>query len=201
MKAFQLLKKTLIFLILLSLSIGSPRVYAQSSDIKDINVNASINPCLLYLTVKPEKRIPPLNNWDTGIDMDVYNTNSTLLFSLTTSTNNLGKSTIDLCDQSIAVSPGNYNFYIKGTSTLRKLYPNVPAFSSYETFTDFSANGSFLLAGETSNTFDNYINSLDLSTQIKTIYTNDYKNDLNQDGVVNGLDLSITINNFFKKGD
>jgi hypothetical protein len=59
-----------------------------------------------------------------------------------------------------------------------------------------------MLAGETSIQFDNKINSLDFSTQVRSLFeTNDQKNDLNQDGEVNTLDISNTVYNFYKTGD
>jgi hypothetical protein len=61
--------------------------------------------------------------------------------------------------------------------------------------------GNKLLAGDTGSTNDNYINSLDLSTLVEKFYTADNKNDLNQDGIVNSLDLSNQIFNLFKTGD
>ncbi len=201
MSILKFSKKTFLVFILL-LAFNTPLVSAQDESTKDIIINSTVSPCILYITVKPEKRIPAINNWDTFIDMDIYrSSNSSLLVSLNTPTNIFSKATLNLCDQSVFSTPGNYNFYIKGTSTLRKAYSNISTFNNYENFIDFSAGNSFLLAGETSNVFDNYINSLDLSTQIKNIYTNSYKNDLNQDGSVNSLDFSITITNFFKSGD
>jgi hypothetical protein len=173
-------------------------VYAQQAD---VNVSATVSGCLLDLIVKPEKRIPRVNNWGTIADVSITNLSNTVLANFTTTTNNLGKTTIDLCSMGINLSAGNYNFFIRGYSHLMKKFSNIYAFNNVYSYIDLSSGDQFLMAGETSKIYDNYINSLDISTQISTLFTGSYKNDLNQDSIVNSLDIANTITNFFLKGD
>lgn len=123
-----------------------------------------------------------------------------------------------------------YNIFAKGYSHLNQYYPDVnirlsPINSVNPQTNDFNQGGqktithpsrpfsSLLitdnslnnkrnfLAGETSGIFDNYINSLDISTQVSNYNsTNNEKNDLNGDGVVNSLDISMTSFNVFTEG-
>ena len=173
---------------------------AAASD--TVQIGAVVPSCILQVKAYPEKRIPPANNWGTILNVAVYTIPAhTLLANFTTTTNNQGIGMVDLCSLGYAPLPGNYDFYLRGYSHLRKLYANINAFSTYATTLDFTTGGKVLLAGETSNIFDNKINSLDISTQIKALYSSDYKNDLNQDSKVNSLDISNTIYNFYKLGD
>ncbi len=167
----------------------------------DVQINAIVPSCLLGITVYPEKRIPPVNNWGTILTVNIYDSTNSLFGTFTTTTNSQGQSLTDLCALGMTPLPGTYTFYLRGYSHLRKVFPSIDSFENHETDIDFSSGGEVLLAGETSNIFDNKINSLDLSTQIVKLYTSDYKNDLNQDGKVNSLDISNTIYNFFKTGD
>lgn len=169
---------------------------------EQVDVSATINSCLLEVTVKPEKRIPPVGNDQTELTIDIYDTANNLQGTVTGNSNNLGIATIDICDQGINLSPGTYNFKARGLSHLRKDFGDYFAFSLAVTEIDLSQSGTEkLLAGETSVIYDNYINSLDISTQINNLYTNDNKNDLNQDSTVNSLDISNTIYNFYIAGE
>jgi len=183
----------IITFLLFSFTFG--KVNAQS-----VNINATVPSCIFNFTVKPEKRIPRINNWGTILSIQIYK-NGQQVFNTSVNTDIFGKGSINVCLKNFYPTPGNYDFYLRGYSHLLKKYYNISAFSSYTTYVDFSSNNAYLTAGETSVIFDNFINALDLSTQIRNMYTTDYKNDLNQDGQVNALDLSITIGNFYKVGD
>jgi len=193
--------KKLIFIIILALVALSPAYKVEAQSTANVNVNAIVPGCELDVTAKPEKRIPPVNNWDTVLQVNIYRSDNSLLFSTTVNTDNLGKAKLDLCSKGIYPVNGNYNFCIRGYSHLSKYYPNTPAFTNYATYIDFSANNKVLLAGETSIIYDDFVNSLDLSVLIKNLYTADYKSDLNQDSSVNALDISNLITNFYLPGD
>ena len=67
---------------------------------------------------------------------------------------------------------------------------------------DFTEGETFrVLAGDVHVTKDNYVNGLDISATVMTLYTSDLHADLNQDTQVNGLDLSILVVNLYKWGD
>jgi len=106
--------------------------------------------------------------------------------------------TIDSLDTPIA--SGNYRIEIIGYSHLNKNFP-CRLVSSSEEYVDLTQDSAVLLAGEVSNVYDNYINSLDISVLVNQLYNADYLTDLNQDSKVNSLDMSIQIYNLFKFGD
>lgn len=166
---------------------------------EDMFVNAQVFGCILRIKVYPERRIPAVNNWQTDLQVEVYQ-GTTLEGEFTTTTDSLGNATINLCSQGLDLQNGNYDYYIKGKSHLRKLYSNISGYATFETDVDFTTRG-FLLAGETSTIFDNVINMFDLSTQLLNYSTSDDKNDLNQDGEVNILDISNTLVNYELQGD
>lgn len=158
--------------------------------------------CLLNLKVYPEKRIPRIGNWGPLVNVDIYNVANLYLGSMESRSNASGDVTFNACANNIILEPGIYNFYVRGLSHLRKSFPLQQAFNSNDTISDLTTGGRVLLAGETSNIFDNKINSLDVSTQVRAFYkTDDEKNDLNRDGKVNSLDFSNTVFNFYKTGD
>ncbi len=165
-----------------------------------VNLSAQISSCILDLTVYPEKRIPSVNNWGTQLDVQIYSLTNNFEGSFVTNTNNFGNAVINVCDEGIYVADGTYNIYIKGFSHLRKNYANINSFATSESSVDVTPDGD-LLAGETSNIYDNYINTLDLSTQYATFGTFSLKNDLNRDDTVNSLDISNTVTNFYINGD
>jgi hypothetical protein len=167
----------------------------------ELQTSARVGGCLLGITVYPEKRIPAVNNWGTILDVSIYDINHVHYASFTTTTDNQGFSLVDLCEMGYQPPHGVYHFQLRGYAHLRRYKTNYDAFAVDRTDINFSFDGTRLLAGETSNVFDNKINSLDISTQIIKLYTNDYKNDLNQDRKVNSLDLSNTIYNFYAVGE
>ncbi|MCA9386585.1 hypothetical protein KC669_00980 [Candidatus Dojkabacteria bacterium] len=195
---FVLLNFFIIFLLYYSGTADIERSSAQ----EDVTVAANVVGCELELVVYPENRIPVSGNWGTSLNVEVYLADPITYLGTTTSTSNdpNGKGNFDLCSDSIFAGEDDYLFYIRGKSHLRKKYGPITTFGGVASYVNFSTTGG-LIAGETSNIYDNYINSLDLATQIATLETNDDKNDLNQDGEVNVLDISVTIGNYFKEGD
>ncbi|MBD3363059.1 hypothetical protein GF362_05040 [Candidatus Dojkabacteria bacterium] len=179
----------------------------QASD--SVTVEAVIAGCELYVSATPEKRV---NDYlATILTIEIYEDEGpgeddgegNYVGHVQVLTNSDGYGTIDICDQLGEMPPpGVYDFYARAYSHLRKGFVDLDAFYTPNSTLDLTDGGSFqFLAGETSNVFDNKINSLDISTQINHLYTDDYKNDLNQDDEVNSLDLSNTIFNFYLVGE
>ena len=157
--------------------------------------------CKLNILVYPEKRIPRTGNWGTLVTAYIYQGNQKLATAQARS-DNAGRATFDFCGQNLIFAPGQYNFAIKGYSHLCRYFENVRSFESDTFETDLTTGGKLLFAGETSNIFDDKINSLDASTQIRAFYSlNDEKNDLNRDTKANSLDFSNTVYNFYDLGD
>jgi hypothetical protein len=183
-------------------------IYTRAASHQDstiVNIDIQDNLCIFNITVKPEKRLPTTNNWGTLLTVEILDLSGFRIGTLQGRSNNFGQATFDICAQGVAMTTNtSYNFYIRGLSHLRKYYPNVNIVLGAKGANDFSVGGTskLLLAGETSVIFDNYINSLDLSTQAKNFRrTDDEKDDLNRDGIVNALDISNTAYNFRKVGD
>lgn len=168
---------------------------------EDVVVTASVPVCNLQLTARPADRIPPIGNWGTYLNVSVTNLSDQQQFAFAGNSDNQGTINYDLCDNGVSVEPGTYNFYIRGLSHLRKRFPAVQTFTNYNSSVIFAAPSQYLVAGETSEVYDNFINGLDISTQVVSLYTGDEQDDLNKDGVVNALDLSITVKNLYVQGD
>lgn len=188
-------KYLILIMMLLVLLYGNIAAHAE-----DINVSAEVKIKQLQIKVYPEKRVPAINNWATIIDLELRDcsTNQILYKFNQINTNNQGIATIDLSN--LDVAGGRYSFSVRGASHLRKKF-NCYNLTSQTPFVDLTQQVSPLLAGEISNKFDNYINSLDMSVLVKDLYTSDYYSDLNQDGEVNSLDSSIQLINLYKNGD
>lgn len=195
--------KSLIFgaigaLVLLSFL---PMDMASAVDVEDdVNVVATVGACGLDLLVNPEKRIPRIGNWQTVLTIEIISSGGVSLGTFVTNSDSLGNSFTDICALGFNLSPGTYTLKIRGLSHLTKNYFGITGFDTATTFVNLTGQGD-LLAGETSVIWDNYINTLDLATQIATFYTNDNRNDLNQDGLVNSLDISNTITNYLLSGE
>lgn len=166
-----------------------------------INLSANIKSCILALEVRPEKRYPATNNFGTLLSVDILSPSNVYIGTVQANSNNLGLAEFDLCSPGLFLAPGPYRFYVRGFSHLRKNYGLQSGFATAKTYINLVPLG-FLIAGETSVVYDNYINVLDLSTQIANMYsTSSIKNDLNRDGVVNVLDIANTITNLYLVGD
>ncbi|MDD3647817.1 MAG: hypothetical protein PHS44_04960 [Candidatus Dojkabacteria bacterium] len=171
----------------------------EGSGVEGISVSASIKIQEIAFKVYPEKRIPKSGNWDTIADFNVYcKKTGKKCFSDTISTNNEGIGILTL-NPGNKITSGNNSVIIKGISHLSKVYPNVPFIRMYENY-DFTVFGD-LLAGDTHPSYDDFINSLDISTLINNLNSNDYVSDLNGDSFVNSLDLSIQVYNISRTGE
>lgn len=175
------------------------RVLSETT-LANVDVDVTVYNCQLQFTVYPEKRIPATNNWATNLSMEILNLSNTSLGSFSAVTNNAGVATVNICDEGIFLTAGNYNYKIKGESYLQKRFDNYPGYSAGLTIVDFSGAGE-LKVGDNREGGDNKVNSLDLTAQVKNIYSTDYKNDFNKDGVVNALDISTLLANFYITGD
>jgi hypothetical protein len=190
----------IIFLYLSSSTDESDNVLSVSIT-DNVQISAEVAPQEIEFIVYPEKRVPPTNNWNTIVDFEIYECSTSTLVTeyKSVTTNFQGEGTIDISSDTYDPNK-SYQFSIEGISHLRKKYSLCEDFNTAGTFLDFSSEPA-LLAGDTSVVKDNYINALDLSNISRNIYTNDYRNDLNQDSKVNALDLSNLIFNFYKNGD
>jgi hypothetical protein len=149
------------------------------------------------LKVYPEKRVPLVGNWKNQATVEIRSPGtSTPLFTQVVETDTSGSATMQSLDTSM-VPAGSYDIAVKGISHLRRVYSGVP-FVANTVNIDLSTGGR-LIAGDLNS--DNYINSMDLSHQVRTMYSrNDTRTDLNRDGIVNSLDISNTSFNLFLKG-
>jgi len=192
--------KLLVCLITTFSLLASPAaIHAQPQAI--VTVNTTVQACLLDIVVRPEARVPAINNWGSTVDITILRNDNTTLATFTLITNNQGLGTYDFCANSIFPTPGTYKFYAKGFSHLRKRFLGVNTFNAYHDLVNLTGASNFLVAGEVSNVFDNKINSLDMSYVINKSGSGDIKADLNLDGIVNSLDTTILQNNYFKTGD
>jgi hypothetical protein len=170
-------------------------------DSSDVQISAYIPITGMRFRVFPEKRIPRIGNWATIADVTLVNCNDpTKVYqfnSIPTDSQGYGSVTFT---PDVYTFDGPYRVYIRGFSHLNRSF-NCYNIVQSNTLIDLTLEGKELLAGETSVIYDNYINALDLSTMVKKMFTTDYKNDLNQDGKVNSLDMANQIFNFYTHGD
>lgn len=183
----------------ISLVASPAAIHAQPQ--ANVTVNTAVQACLLDIVVRPESRVPAINNWGSTVDITILRNDNSLLAAFTLVTNNQGMGTYDFCLNGIFPTPGTYKFYAKGLSHLRKRFLGVSAFNAYRDLVNLTGASNFLIAGEVSNVVDNKINSLDMSYVINQFTTTDVKADLNRDGIVNNLDSTIVQGNYFKVGD
>jgi hypothetical protein len=174
----------------------------QAQDLEEsVTIQAYIKMQQIEFKVYPEKRQPPTNNWQSHVDFKVRDeTSGAIVFERNlVSTNSEGIGTIDL-EHSENIPTDDYTVLIKGIAHLTKKYENIH-FETIAEYYDFTINEEDLLAGDTHDSRDDYINSLDISTLINQLNTGDYVNDLNQDSIVNSLDLSNQVFNLSIYGD
>jgi hypothetical protein len=174
----------------------------QANDLQeDVEIRAYIKMQEIKFKVYPEKRHPSTGNWSTHADFKVLEPTETIpTFERDlVHTDSSGIGTIQL-EHSENVPEGHYSVLIKGISHLTKRYDDIH-FSKIAEYYDFTLDYDDLLAGDTHDSRDNFVNSLDISTLIRNLNTNNYVNDLNQDSQVNSLDLSNQVYNISKFGD
>ncbi|KXK26614.1 MAG: hypothetical protein TR69_WS6001000621 [candidate division WS6 bacterium OLB20] len=165
-----------------------------------VTVSGFIRISQINFTVYPEKREPAVNNWDTIAGVVIENCTTLNQFTynnIATDTAGYGTINVPIANP---VPDGDYRFFIRGYSHLNEEF-NCYTLDTVSPDIDLYLEGKELLAGETSNTYDNYINSLDMSVLIGDLFTGSYLSDLNQDSEVNGLDFGNQIYNLFVSGD
>lgn len=151
----------------------------------------------VQILAKPEKRWPRQGNWWTTALFTVRDPgqlNARDMVQVPISKQGTGST-------QLIVPVGTYDFSIKGLSHLRKVLRNVSLPPGGGT-ADFTYGDTFaLLAGDTHESDDNLVNSLDLSTLLMMLNTGNIKSDLNADGQVNSLDINILITNLSVWGE
>lgn len=190
--------KIILRVLLLIMLFG---VFNSFVEAKSSQVGATVRLVQIDFVTHPEKREPPIGNWDTFVNFQLRDcaTHNTDWEYDNVETNTTGSGTIVVPIED-NIEKGDYIISIKGYSHLTKEFEcRYFADNVYEVL-DLVAEGE-LLAGDTSNVIDDFINSLDLSKLVTNLYTNDYKNDLNQDTFVNSLDLSNQVYNLYLSGD
>ena len=161
-------------------------------------------------TVIPEKRIPPTGNNSTRVIIDVYAVGGTIplhSYSYYDTDSNGHYTGLVLT----GTSPGIYDIAIKGYAHLRKRLNNVTLTSSGNNI-DFTAGGTDkLLCGDvyTNVTYldgDNKVNAVDVTYLVSKWAVNDAgvsdeRADVDENGQVNSLDMTKTVNNYGVVGD
>jgi hypothetical protein len=158
----------------------------------------------LYLNLRavPEKRLPSTGNNGTILQVKIFQTGTAdLVLQATTSTDADGYDSEGVSLEGITF-PATFDFLIKGYSHLQHRKDGV-VFNDGTELIDFSEELKvFEKAGDVNGANgDNYVNGLDLSVLANNIYTDDYRADLNQDKIINGLEFAISVTNLFKWGD
>lgn len=152
----------------------------------------------IIINAKPEKRVPRDGNFglDTIIRFFLSDTEDEVLSrEISTDAQGNAEFTDELADTI-------YDISLKGRSHLTKFIRGFDMTGLTEAVLDFTFDNSFnLLAGDVQFAKDDYINSLDLSAAAIKIFASDLDADLNNDGIVNSLDITIIIANIFKGGE
>ncbi len=161
-------------------------------------------------TVIPEKRIPLVGNNGTRVIIDVYAVGgNTPLHSYSYyDTDNNGHYT---GLQLTGTGPGTYDIAVKGYAHLRKRLNNV-VLSGGANNIDFTFAGSEkLLCGDvyTNGSYpdgDNTVNSVDVTYltskwAVNDAGVSDERADVDENGQVNSLDMTKTVNNYAVVGD
>ncbi len=161
-------------------------------------------------TVIPEKRIPLVGNNGTRVIIDVYAVGgNTPLHSYSYyDTDNNGHYT---GLQLTGTGPGTYDIAVKGYAHLRKRLNNV-VLSGGANNIDFTFAGSEkLLCGDvyTNGSYpdgDNMVNSVDVTYltskwAVNDVGVSDERADVDENGQVNSLDMTKTVNNYAVMGD
>ncbi len=192
----KLIIKQLLVVILISLCLLPRSTHAQNQ--REIDVRASVTVKTIAYKAYPEKRIPSVNNWGTISKVELLDclTQNTLYTFLSINSNSSGIGQIHIEE---GVPGGSYILAVKGASHLRQI-SNCNLFLSQYAFVDLTIDQLFLRAGSISVIPDNYINSFDILEIIKNANTNYYFSDLNLDGKVNSIDMSILLSNLYQHG-
>jgi len=165
---------------------------------------------LLNFTVIPEKRIPSTGNDGTRVLIYVYTPGGTVpiqTYSYYDTDNNGNYTGLALT----GMSPGTYDIAVKGYAHLRKRLNNVTLTGGANNI-DFTFAGSDrLLCGDVyvNGSYpdgDNMVNSVDVTYLVSKWAVNDAgvsdeRADVDENGQVNSLDMTKTVNNYAVVGD
>ncbi len=160
---------------------------------------------MFYITAYPEKRVEKAGgNYSTKGILTFYGSSGQkITFPVNTSASGFAQI------ENLSVADGFYAISFKGLSHLTKFLKNsdgskrlVQILKNNDYTFDFRLfDPLFVLAGDIASSKDDYVNSFDISATTKVLYQAEENADLNADGVVNGLDLSILFNNLYKAGE
>ena len=152
----------------------------------------------IRIIAHPEKRVNAHENWSTVAKVVFYN--KTLKKTVLTTS-------VDLNDTGWAafstdkLDEGVYDVSIKGFSHLTKVLRDIRIDQTTETIDFSQGDSSFLVAGDVHSSKDDFVDGLDIAATVNALYSNDLSADLNHDGFVNALDLSIVVGNIYKYGE
>src|SRR5690554_3854422 len=111
------MKKTVAIFLMIGLVMAG--VFASSNSVQadDVITSVQVSSCNLILTVVPEKRVNASSNLQSELDIEIYDAGTDVYRGgLEVLTNNSGQAVIDLCNESISLLGGSYDFYIRGSS-------------------------------------------------------------------------------------
>jgi len=194
------MKKLLPLILIIIIFLNPSNILAQSAS-DTVNIYAVLNVIEITFRVYPEKRIPATNNWDTIADFELRDcaTNATIKSYTNITVNPSGIGTIPIAPNDI-IDPDNYRIAVTGYSHLTRNFNCYTINSTYPNI-DLIVENKYLLAGDTAFPRDNAVTLSDLNETVSNLYLADYGSDLNQDGEVNSLDLSILSFNYSSIGD
>jgi len=173
----------------------SPEVLSETDF---VTITAEV-PHVITIKIKPESRIPPINNDSLPIVVEVRQEGTTIPIAtysiIAANTGDAFLGTISIND----IPLGTYDIAIKGLSHLRKVFTH----QSFEgpSIRTYTLTIPELAAGDTNPTEDNYVNSLDISYMSMHLYESDQRADLTNDGIINSLDYSALLKNLYSHGD
>jgi cysteine-rich repeat protein len=152
---------------------------------------------LFKITAHPEKRVNATQNRIMPSGISFYNRDlRKFVFSGSVQINNLGWGALE----TYQIPDGTYDISLKGLSHLTRVIRGIVITNPEMTLDFTDANTTFVTAGDVHESKDDFINGLDISATAEQLYTSTFNADLNHDGIVNSLDLSIVIGNIYKRG-
>jgi hypothetical protein len=203
---------------------GSGNYNLSEQQVGDVTVDVSSSPnynirhghlypkgnVVIDFTVIPEKRIPVTGNNGTRVLVYVYNTGGSVpiqTYSYYDTDNNGHYVGLALT----GISPGIYDIAVKGYAHLRKRLNNVTLNGGNNSIDFTFAGTDKLLCGDVYVNAsypdgDNMINSVDVTYLVSKWAVNDTgvsdeRADVDENGQVNSLDMTKTVNNYAVMGD
>lgn len=177
--------------VLLAAGIEVSRLMGSASTAQSvISVRFIASGAHINLTAIPEKRIPSTHNDSTHLTVEVRNPGSTTALLAETVTTTLDGTSAYF---NTGMTPGLYDITAKGYSHLRVKKANVNLVNGMSLdFTD--AGLAPLPSGDVNGSDgDNKVNGIDLSLIVGGLLGASERLDLNQDGRVNGIDLTNAV--------